>query len=71
MKWNYNGYPIAYEIGNWDGKRSNEVVVEDDDGEKYIARLYEGFLDGSEFKDWIDNNGYTLFNIIKWIELPD
>jgi hypothetical protein len=74
MEWKYteNETPIAYEIGVWDGKRSDEVVVVDDIGRNIIARLYEGTMDGTKFKDWIDSDDYMIEReIIKWLALPE
>jgi hypothetical protein len=72
MMWNYTGTPIAYETGDWDGKRSDEVVAVDDIGRKHIARVYEGIMDGSEFKDWVDGDDYIIDReIIKWLSLPE
>jgi hypothetical protein len=72
MEWKYtkDETPITYETGDWDGKRSDKVVVINESGTAYIARLYEGFMDGSEYKDWIDSNDYMIYNIVKWFPLP-
>lgn len=71
-KWEYGGYPIVYETGVWDGKRSCEVVAVDDIDIKHIARVFVGTIDGSEFIDWVDNDGYIIDReIVKWIELPE
>ena len=67
-----NHTPITYETGDWDGKRSCEVVAQDESGKNYIARLYEGFLDGINFKDWIDSNDDYINNkILRWVALPN
>lgn len=75
MEWKYtenNDFPIAYETGNWDGKRSDEVLVVDDIGRKMVARLYEGTMDGSNFKDWYDNEDYSIEReIVKWLNIPE
>jgi len=58
MEWKYTdkSKPHVYESGNWDGKRSDEVVAEDVNGKKYVARIYSGAMDGSEFLEWVDSN---------------
>jgi len=74
MKWKYtvDELPIAYQEGEWDGKRSDEVLVEDTEGQKFVAVLYSGFMDGSEFNDWFSNYwDYELVNIVKWIKIPE
>lgn len=73
IQWNYTdkSLPLAYESGNWDGKRSDEVVAEDKNGKKYIARIYQGHLDGSEFLEWVDGNDDCINeNITRWFDLP-
>ena len=73
MEWKYpqNETPLCYETGVWDGKRSDEVVAEDDIGRKYIVRVYEGTMDGSKFQDWIDNDGCIIDReIVRWLKLP-
>ncbi len=75
MEWKYienNETPITYETGVWDGKRSEEVLVIDDIGRKMVARLYEGTMDGSHFKEWYDNEDYCIDReIIKWMSIPE
>ena len=43
--------PLAYMTGAWDGKKSDKVLVCTRSGRYYIAEMYEGILDGSEFCD--------------------
>ena len=62
--------PYCFERGNWDGLRSNFLLVVDKHGMFYVARLYNGIIDGCEFACWYDNNDYELDNIVMWIELP-
>ena len=72
-EWRYteNETPLAYETGNWDGKRSDEVIGVDDIGRTHVLRLYEGFMDGSAFRDWIDNSDYIIDReIVKWFPIP-
>lgn len=73
MEWKYTKeqMPLCYEIGEWDGKRSDEIVAEDDIGRKHIVRVYEGVMDGSKFQDWIDIDDYVINReIVRWIALP-
>lgn len=50
--------PIAYESGNWDGLRSDFILVKDIHGKVYVAKSYQGVIDGSNFCDFCDDNGY-------------
>jgi hypothetical protein len=58
--------PHCLESGNWDGRRSDFVIVEDVDGLPHIGRLYSGHIDGTDFNDWYDNKDCELRNIVKW-----
>jgi len=73
MKWiqTKDKNPITYKSGHWDGLMSDEVIAEDKDGKKWIAVLYSGFLDGTEFNDWYNNNDYSIRNIVRWAEITD
>lgn len=65
--------PITYITGDWDGKKSDEVVVETKSGKKYLAVCYHGFMDGSEFTDWYcANEGYEILDeIVRWHKILD
>lgn len=74
MKWNYtiNKKPITYKTGHWDGKNSDYVLAQDKGGNSFIAYFNDGFLDGSHFEDWYDNNQYEISKeIVRWMEIPD
>jgi hypothetical protein len=65
-------YPIALETGDWDGKRSDFVLTCSSSGVYHIARLYSGFLDGSDFNDWVNHtDDYILSRITHWQYLPE
>jgi hypothetical protein len=63
--------PIAFESGNWDGKRSNFVLTASKDGNYSIARMYEGFMDGSHFCDFYDERDYEVENVEYWMPIPE
>ena len=41
-----NRKPLCYQIGVWDGKRSDNVLVELKNGNYVVAVCYEGIIDG-------------------------
>ncbi len=63
--------PIAYEVGNWDGKRSDLFLGQCKHGIYYIGVMYEGFLDGNNFCNFYDKNDYEIRNLIKWKPITD
>lgn len=72
MDWIYvkDRAPIAYQTGDWDGKKSDEVIAVDSDGTKYLAHIYEGFMDGSCFLEWYSDSNYMIENVVKWLPIP-
>jgi hypothetical protein len=69
--WNFKGTPIAYEVGDWDGKRSQEVLAQGESGTRYLARVYEGVMDGEAFLEWVDNSDYVIYEkITAWMKIP-
>lgn len=71
-KWNKTeeSLPHAYQTGDWDGKRSDQVMIQLKDNIVCIGVLYEGFIDGEEFQDWysIDAEGqeWDRVNPLYW-----
>ena len=64
--------PLAYETGDWDGKRSDVVIVKTRKDEYFVARLYHGFMDGSEFNDWYSEDDFEVpEEVVAWSELPE
>lgn len=58
--------PMAYETGNWNGKRSDFVLAKDINGDWFKARTYQGVIDGVEFCDFADEDDYQIADIIAW-----
>lgn len=71
-KWNKTAesLPNAYETGDWDGKRSDQVMIQLKDNIVCIGVLYEGFIDGEEFQDWYainsDGDEWGMIEPIYW-----
>lgn len=66
--------PRCWEEGLWDGKKSDQFIVELTDGQYVIAVCYEGFIDGHNFRDfYYDLQEYTLDEkeIKRWMYIPD
>jgi hypothetical protein len=65
--------PICYEEGEWDGLRSDFVLVYTvnklrEEGYQ-VARMYEGTMDGSKFQAFYCINDYEVLHIVKWCEI--
>lgn len=58
--------PLAFETGDWDGKRSALILIKNKYNDIYLGRFYTGILDGSEFKDFVDVNDSILDDVIEW-----
>ena len=58
--------PLTYEIGYWDGQRSDVVLIKQIRGIILLARAYEGSIDGSKFYDFVDSDGNIIIEVISW-----
>ena len=64
--------PLAYEKGNWDGLRTDYLLVRTASGKITIARAYIGFLDGSDFCDWYLQDDFSLNEeVTHFMKLPE
>lgn len=61
--------PIAYQTGNWDGKKSDKILACTIGGQYHIVEMYEGILGGSEFCDFYDGNDFEIQNVKFWTEI--
>lgn len=60
--------PLAWDTGHWDGKKTDQLLVQDENGNYHIATYYE-FDDN--YTEWYDNHDSTLrYKIIRWMEIP-
>jgi hypothetical protein len=71
MIWNKikDKQPLAYKTGAWDGKKSDKVLVCTFIGKYYVAEMYEGVLDGIEFCDFYDDQGFEIKNVAFWTNI--
>jgi hypothetical protein len=44
--------PLAYKTGMFDGKKSDKVLVADEDGKYHIAEMYEGLIEYKTVKNY-------------------
>jgi hypothetical protein len=58
--------PMAYESGNWDELRSDFVLAKNKHGNVFIARTYQGAMDGHEFCDFVCKDDVVLSHIVSW-----
>lgn len=58
--------PLATYSGAWDGLRSDKLLVMDKNGGYHVVRMYEGFLDGSEFCEFYDGVDTEIKDVVKW-----
>jgi len=63
--------PIATEAGEWDGLKSSALLVADKDEIIHVAIMYEGFMDGSNFRNFYDEvSDYEIDNVVYWSYIP-
>lgn len=74
MNWNNikKSKPIAVETGDWDGMRSDEILVRTITGRKYIVHMYIGQIDGGKFINFYESNtGYEVTNVTHWVDIDN
>jgi len=64
-----NKKPIATESGDWDGLKSDKILVATRNRKIHIAEMYQGTLDGSEFCEFYDDRDFQIENVVFWTEL--
>jgi hypothetical protein len=64
--------PHAYrEDVRWDGKRTDMLIFQLENGECEIGTMYKGYMDGSEFEDYCTKNDDIINEkVVGWAELP-
>lgn len=71
MLWNKieDKKPIAVESGDWDGLRSDKILVCTRSRQYHVAVMYQGVLDGSEFCDFYDDRDFEIDHVLYWTEI--
>jgi hypothetical protein len=63
--------PMAVKSGDWDGLKSDSLIVADKDEKLHIAVMYEGFMDGSHFRNFYDEvSDYEINDVVYWSYVP-
>ncbi|MCT3693474.1 hypothetical protein HZP84_16205 [Elizabethkingia anophelis] len=73
-KWNSvkDKMPLAYKTGDWDGKKSDPILVMGEDDKYRVATYYEGYMDGTHFQEFYDDGEYLINKeVTHWLEISD
>jgi hypothetical protein len=62
--------PMCYQSGNWDGLKSDQLLVVDNKDAYHVCVAYSGILDGSKFLDFYDTSDFEVKNVVAWQSLP-
>lgn len=63
--------PIAMESGSWDGLKSETLLLATKDSKIHVGVMYEGFMDGSHFRNFYDNiSEYEIQDVEYWSYVP-
>ena len=62
--------PYCWESGDWDGRKSDPLLVYTSDKEYHVATAYSGTMGGSKFLQFYDNWDYEIEDVTHWAELP-
>jgi hypothetical protein len=66
-----NKKPIATESGDWDGLKSDKVLVATRMQTMHIATMYVGTMDGSQFMDFYDDRDFEIKHVTMWAEIDN
>ena len=61
--------PITYISGDFDGLKSDQVLVIDKDGKYSVSEMYEWFYCDTEFCYFYDVNGFEVKNVEYWTKI--
>jgi hypothetical protein len=63
--------PIGVDRGDWDGLRTEWLLVQNRKEEYHVARAYVGTMDGAEFCSFEDNLGYEVEDVVFWTRVDN
>lgn len=64
--------PLAWEKGEWDGDRTDFVLIATDKREILIARAYENFIGGIHTLDWVQKDDFDVKgNVTHWQKISE
>lgn len=64
--------PLCTETGDWDGKKSSEILLHTTDYKPLVGVCYDIFLDGSHFFMFLDQDDCDITQFVThWAEIPD
>ena len=63
--------PHSYKSGHWDGLMSDTILFMDRNGIYYVGVCYQGFMDGSEFCCFADQNDFEIENVTHFANIPE
>lgn len=58
--------PLCYESGDWDGLKSDFVLIKDKYNNWTKGILYSGIIDGHNFNDWYSVESFEMPNVTHW-----
>lgn len=59
--------PIALKSGNWDGLKSDTLLLISQEGRVHVGEMYEGCIDGNHFRNFYDPiSEYEIENVVMW-----
>ena len=58
--------PLCYESGDWDGLRSDFVLIKDKYNNWSKGILYSGIIDGHNFNDWYSTESLEMPFVTHW-----
>jgi hypothetical protein len=64
-----NKKPLAYISGDWEGLKSDKVLVLTMGRKYHVAEMYHIIMDGSESFGFYDDRDFEINNVAFWTEI--
>ena len=61
--------PLCYKIGEFDGMKSEQILVKTKDGNCETAFCYSGMSGNNKFYDFYDSIDFEIKDVIEWREI--